>query len=159
MEPRITVRVPFAVMGVVARITRGSETPELFTRIWADFESYRERIAAVAIGRPYFGVHFPTTQEDETDYVAGMMVGDETPVPAGLEKRTVSGGQFAVFECPVDAIGAMYQHIFTRWMPGAAVTFNPAGAVIEEYPEDTPQHPVSIHVPIRPQSEGAQITG
>ena len=159
MEPRITVRAPFAVLGVLARITRGSETPELFTRIWVDFESYRERIAAVAIGRHYFGVHFPTNQEDETDYVAGMMVGDETPVPLGLEKRTVSGGQFAVFECPVEGIGAMYQHIFTRWMPGARVEFNPAGGVIEEYPEGTPQQPVSIHVPIRRQPERARFTG
>lgn len=93
--------------------SRGSETPELFTRIWKEFESYRQRIAAVAIGRHYFGVSFPTNQEDETDYVAGMRVGDDAPVLPGLEKRTVSGGQFAVFECPVEAIGAMYQHIFT----------------------------------------------
>jgi predicted transcriptional regulator YdeE len=85
----------------------------LFTRIWKEFESYRQRIAAVAIGRHYFGVSFPTNQEDETDYVAGMRVGDDAPVLPGLEKRTVSGGQFAVFECPVEAIGAMYQHIFT----------------------------------------------
>jgi predicted transcriptional regulator YdeE len=156
MEPRITARTPFAVLGVVTRVSRGSETPELFIRIWKEFESYRVRIAAVAIGTQYFGVRFPTNQEDETDYVAGMTVGDDAPVCPGLEKRTVSGGQFAVFECPVEAIGAMYQHIFTVWVPGATVKFDPAVPVFEEYPESTPQHPVCIHVPLRQGREESQ---
>jgi predicted transcriptional regulator YdeE len=159
MEPRITARAPFAVLGVVTRVRRGSETPELFTHIWKEFESHRQRIAAVATGRHYFGVSFPTDQEDETDYVAGMMVGDDAPIPAGLEKRTVSGGQFAVFECPVEAIGAMYQHIFTAWVPGATVKFDPAVPVFEEYPESTPQQPVCIHVPLRQEHEESQDAG
>lgn len=34
-----------------------------------------------------------------TDYLAGMMVAADAPILEGMEKRTVSGGQFAVFEC------------------------------------------------------------
>jgi predicted transcriptional regulator YdeE len=159
MEPRIAARAPFAVLGVATRVSRGSESPELFTRIWKEFESYRQRIAAVAIGRHYFGVSFPTDQEGETDYVAGMMVGDDAPVLPGLDRRTVSGGQFAVFECRVEAIGAMYQHIFTVWAPGATVRFDPAVPVFEEYPESTAQQPVCIHVPLRQEREASQDAG
>jgi len=159
MEPRITAREPFAVLGIVTRIRRGSETPELFARAWRQFESYRQRIESVAIGKHYFGVNFPTDQEDVTEYVAGMMIGDDTPIPLGLEKRRVSGGQFAVFECAVEAIGDRYKHIFTVWFRGATVDFDPAVPVFEEYPESTQEQPVCIHVPIRQRHEEARSSG
>lgn len=159
MEPRITAREPFAVLGIVTRIRRGSETPELFANVWRQFESYRQGIQSVAIGRHYFGVNVPTDQEDATDYVAGMMVGDDTPIPVGLEKRPVPGGQFAVFECPVGAIGDTYRYIFTAWLRDATVDFDPAVPVFEEYPESTSQRPVRIHVPIRQRHEGTRNVG
>jgi len=52
-----------------------------------------------------------------TEYLAGMVVAAGTPPPEGLEARTVPGGEYAVFECPVDAIGATYQYIFSVWLP------------------------------------------
>jgi hypothetical protein len=36
-----------------------------------------------------FGVNFPTDKEEVTDYLAGMMVPDESHMPDGLEKRNV----------------------------------------------------------------------
>ncbi len=118
MDPRITQREPFAVLGVVTQVRQGSETPELFANIWRKFESRRQEIEFLVIGEHYFGVNFPTDKEDVTDYLAGMMVAADVPILEGLEKRTVSGGQFAVFECPVESIGESYQHIFTEWLPG-----------------------------------------
>ena len=50
---------------------------------------------------------------------------DEEERLRGLEKRTVVGGQFAVFDCPVEAIGETYRHIFTSWLPGATVRLDP----------------------------------
>lgn len=158
MEPRVRVREPFAVLGIVIRISRGSETPDLFAGIWRQFESHRPRIEPVAIGKHYFGVNFPTDQEGVTDYGAGMMIRDDTPIPLGLEKRRVPGGQFAVFECPVETIGDGYRYIFTVWLRGAAVDFDPAVPVFEEYPENTAQQPVCIHVPICQRHEEAQVT-
>jgi predicted transcriptional regulator YdeE len=150
MEPRITWRRPFAVLGVVTRVRRGSETPQLFAGIWRKFESYRQKIESLAIGKDCFGVSFPTDTEDVTDYLAGMMVAADAAIPEGLEKRTISGGRFAVFECPVEAIGETYQHIFTVWLPGATVRFDPTVAVFEEYPESsTSLQPVCVHVPVR----------
>ena len=155
----MTAREPFAVLGVVTQVRRGFETPELFAGIWREFESYRERIQSLAIGNHYFGVNFPTAIRDVTDYLAGMMVAAEAPILQRLEKRTVSGGQFAVFECPVQAIGGTYRHIFTVWLPGATVEFDPAVPVFEEYPENTSAQPVCVHVPIRPQPEEGRNGG
>ena len=149
MNPQITQREPFAVLGVVTQVRQGFETPELFADIWKKFESRRQEIESLAIGAHYFGVNFPTDKEAVTDYLAGMMVAADAPILEGLEKRTVPSGQFAVFECPVEAIGESYQHIFTEWLPGATVRFNPTVPVFEEYPESRSQQPIRIHVPIR----------
>jgi predicted transcriptional regulator YdeE len=145
----MTQREPFAVLGVVSHVRRGSETPGLFAGIWRRFESRRQEIESLSIGAHYFGVNFPTDTEDVTDYLAGMMVVADAPCPKGLERRTVSGGRFAVFECPVEAIGESYQHIFGVWLPGATVRLDPAMPVFEEYPESGSQQPVCVHVPIQ----------
>jgi len=152
MHPVMTKRRPFTVLGVQTKIKRGSETPELFAGIWKQFESRGQEIELLSIGKHYFGVNFPTDKEDVTDYLAGIMVPDESHVPDGLEKRTVSGGQFAVFECPVEAIGETYRHIFTVWLPDAPVPFDPAVAVFEEYPEKTSEKPIRIHIPVRQET-------
>ena len=151
MKPRMTTCGTFAVMGVACRIRRGSESPELFGGIWKTFESRRRDIEFAATQEVYFGVSFPTDEEGVTEYVAGMMVGAGSPPPEGLAARTVSGGQYAVFECPVDAIGATYQHVFNVWLPGAAVQLDAGRAPFEEYPENTPEQPVRLHIPVRPR--------
>src|SRR5512139_2161545 len=99
MTPRMTATESFTVLGVLSQNRRGSETPDLFGRIWKAFESRRPAIAAVATQHAYFGVSFPTMDADVTDYLAGMAVPVGTPAPAGLEARVVPGGQYAVFEC------------------------------------------------------------
>jgi predicted transcriptional regulator YdeE len=153
LEPDIIDREAFKVAGVITRIKRGTETPELFARIWSTFESNRGEIAPHSIDKSYFGVSFPTADRELTDYLAGMMVADHTPPLAGCEMRTVAGGTFAVFECPVDGIGTAYQHIFGTWLPGAPFEFEGTSAPFEEYPEDTSNHPVRINIPIKPRVE------
>ena len=156
MTPRMTTCGTFAVLGVASRIRRGSESPELFGRIWKTFESRRQEIESVATRQVYGGVNFPTDEEGVTEYLAGMMVPAGTPSPEGLEARTVPGGQYAVFECPVDAIGATYQHVFGAWLPTAAAQFDAGRAPFEEYPENTPQQPVRLHIPVRQQPTGGE---
>jgi predicted transcriptional regulator YdeE len=151
MTPRMTTCGTFAVLGVACRITRGSESPELFGGIWKAFESRRQEIASMATSTVYFGVNFPTDDERVTEYVAGMQVPPDTAVPADLEARDVPGGDYAVFECPLEAIGATYQHVFTVWLPSAAVRFDPGRAPFEEYPENTPEQPVRLHIPVQQQ--------
>jgi predicted transcriptional regulator YdeE len=152
MRPQLLTRGSFAVLGVTTRIRRGSESPELFGRIWKTFESRQPQIESAATQKAYFGVNFPTDEEGVTEYLTGMMVAAGTPAPEGLEVRTVPGGQYAVFECPVDAIGAAYQHAFGVWLPGEPVQFDAGRAPFEEYPENTPEQPVRIHIPVRQQA-------
>jgi predicted transcriptional regulator YdeE len=152
MDPVMTKRGPFTVLGVQTQVKRGSETAELFAGIWKQFELHGREIELLSIGKHCFGVNFPTDTEGMTEYLAGMMVPDESPVPEGLEKRTVPGGQFAVFECPVQAIGESYRHIFTVWLQDAPVPFDPAMPVFEEYPEEGTEKPIRLHIPLRQET-------
>jgi len=152
MIPQMTICPTFSVLGIVDRITRGSESPELFSRIWQTFESRKQEIESVATEKVYLGVSFPTDDERVTEYLAGMRVAHNTQVPEGLEVRTVSAGEYAVFECPLEEIGATYKHVFTIWLPNAAVQFDTGRAPFEEYPEKTPEQPVRLHIPVRQQS-------
>jgi predicted transcriptional regulator YdeE len=153
MTPRIETRDRFVVLGVSDAVRRGSETPGLFARIWKTFELRHGEIRTVATGRAYYGVSFPTAEVAVTDYVAGMMVPPDTAPPEGLTLRAVPGGTYAVFDCPVDAIGSTYQHIFGTWLAGAPVQLDQARPSFEQYPEDVAVHPVGIHIPVRPKHE------
>lgn len=154
MTPRMSTCGAFSVLGVTSRISRGSESPELFGGIWRMFESRRQEIECAAIDKVYLGVSFPTGDERVTEYLAGMRVAPGTPAPEGLEARQVPGGEYAVFECPLDAIGATYQHVFSVWLPNAAVQFDAGRAPFEEYPEQTPGQPVRLHIPVRQHAAG-----
>jgi len=159
MTPRMTTCGTFAVLGVARRIDRGSESPELFARIWKTFESRRREIESVATQQTYFGVSLPTDDERVTEYVAGMSIPPDTLAPEGLETRTVQGGEYAVFECQVEAIGTTYQHVFGVWLPKTAVQFDSGRAAFEEYPDKTPEEPVRIYIPIRPLPAGGERAG
>jgi len=91
MTPRMATCGTFSVVGVASRIGRGSESPELFARIWKAFESRRQDIESVATQKTYFGVSLPT----------------------------------------------------------AMVQFDNRRAAFEEYPENTPEQPVHLYVPVR----------
>jgi predicted transcriptional regulator YdeE len=159
MTPRMTTRATFSVLGVAGCIGRGSESPELFARIWKTFESRRQDIESMATQKSYVGVSFPTDDERVTEYVAGMRIAADTPAPEGLETRTVQGGEYAVFECQVAAIGATYQHAFSVWLPKAAVQFDNRRAAFEEYPENTPEQPVRLYIPVRQHPAGGERAG
>jgi len=159
MTPRLTTCGTFSVLGVASRIGRGSESPDLFSGIWKTFESRRQEIECVATQKVYLGVSFPTDEGRVTEYLAGMRVAPDTPVPEGLEVRQVPAGEYAVFECPLDAIGATYQHVFTVWLPNASVQFDAGRAPFEEYPEKTPEQPVRLHIPVQTHPAGCGRAG
>jgi predicted transcriptional regulator YdeE len=149
MTPQMETVDPFTVLGVAISITRGSESPELFAGVWRMFESRLEEIRRLATGKVCYGVSFSTPDANATEYLAGMEVPAGTPSPDGLEARLIPGGEYAVFECPVTAIGGTYQHVFGTWLPGATVQFDSARPAFEQYPEDVAEKPVRIHIPVR----------
>ncbi len=159
MTPRMTICSTFSVLGVASRVSRGSESSELFSCIWKMFESRRQEIESVATKKVYLGVSYPTDDELVTEYLAGMRVAPNAAAPEGLEVRKVSGGEYAVFECPLDAIGATWQHVFAVWLTNGAVQFDAGRASFEEYPEKIPEQPVRLHIPVRQQPSGGERAG
>jgi predicted transcriptional regulator YdeE len=148
MNPGFEHRRAFTVVGIQTRVKQGSETSELFANIWERFEAESEVMESLAISKKYYGVNFPTDLEDISEYLAGMMVTDDSHVPDGLVKCNVPGGDYAIFECPIDRIGLCYQNVFTKWLPAASVMFNPRNPVFEEYPDKGSTLPVRIHIPV-----------
>ena len=149
MTPHVATIGPFVVLGLASSIGRGSESPELFARLWKTFESHQEKIQTLATGKVYYGVTFPTADVNVTDYLAGMEVAAATPPPEGLEARPIPGGAYAVWECPIDAIGRTYQHVFGTWLPNATVQFDGGRPSFEQYPENAAEEPVRLHIPVR----------
>ena len=154
MDAIIKKKETFWILGLQSQIDQGSETSELFAGIWKQFESYGEIIESLSIDKKYFGIQFPTDKGELIEYMAGMMVEEDSALPDGLAKRVVPSGEYATFECPVEEIGKYYQYIFTKWLPSASVLFNPSNPVFEEYPEKNSTGPVCIHIPVLIRSRG-----
>lgn len=157
MDPVIEHREAFTVLGIQSSVKQGSESAELFAGIWVKFEAKREILESLSVSKKYYGVNFPADKEGISDYLAGMMVSDDSPVPDGLVKRSVPGGDYAIFECPVDSIGLYYQNIFTKWFQAAPVLFNPNNPVFEEYPEKDSTLPVRLHIPVTKKASSDKL--
>ena len=84
MDTIIKKKETFSVLGVQSQIKQGSETSELFAGIWKQFESYGEIIESLSIDNKYFGIQFPNDKGGVTEYMAGMMVEEDSAVPDGL---------------------------------------------------------------------------
>lgn len=149
MDPDFVTRTAFKVAGVVSKVRRGTESQDLFTRIWSTFEARRPEIVPFSIGPSHFGVSFPTTDENVVDYLAGMAVKAHTESDEGWEVRTVHRAQFAVFECTVDSIGATYRRIFDDWLPTSDYELATGVPPFEEYRGATERPVVLIHIPVR----------
>ena len=148
MDTIIKKKETFWILGLQSQINQGSETSELFARIWKQFESYGKIIESISIEKQYFGIRFLTDKEEVIEYMAGMMVAKDSTVPDGLVKRVVLGSEYAAFECPVERIGECYQYIFKKWLPSAQVLFNSKNPVFEQYPEKNSTGPVCVHIPV-----------
>ncbi len=98
----------------------------------------------------YYGVSFATGEEGIFDYIAGMAVDAVDIVPEGLVVRGVPAARFAVFECPLHAIGDTYQYAFAEWLPQSPYDVSGSVPAYEQYPPEGGEgSPVLIHVPIR----------
>jgi len=84
------------------------------------------------------------------------VLGVASRIRRGSEGPELSGRIWKSFECPVDAIGATCQHVFGAWLPTAAAQFDAGRAPFEEYPENTPQQPVRLHIPVQQQPTGGE---
>ncbi len=149
-QPDIIHREGFLVMGTLTTIKPGTERPETFASIWKDFETHREGIERQSTDPRYFGISFSSAQEGSIDYIACMAVGPVETVPEGLVLREIPAATYAVFACPVHAIGQTYGYIFGQWLSTSGCELDASKPAFEQYPAaaDT-SAPVRIHIPIR----------
>jgi predicted transcriptional regulator YdeE len=151
VEPKILDRDSFLVLGIQTRITPEMETHEHFGSIWSSFESHHDRIKPHSTDGAYYGVRFPGGAEGHYDYLAGMAVG-KVAEPEDLVQREVPAARFAVFESPVADIGRTYLQIFRDWLPRSSFKIDASAPVFEQYPpENRPDLPVLIHIPVAKQ--------
>ena len=149
MEPTIVSRGAFVALGLPARVPREAQNEETFKAIWIDFEKRHDEIKPYSTDGAYYGISFGTDEAGEVDYLAAMAVEPSVDVPEGLVLREVPAARYAVFECPVGAIGRTYRLIFSGWLPGSSFELSRSAAVFEQYAHEG-QEPtlVRIHVPL-----------
>jgi predicted transcriptional regulator YdeE len=148
MEPKFVDREAFAVLGVQVHSMPDNVD---FGAFWeAEYMPYDEAIRALSTDGAYYGVWFPHHGDGIPDYLAGVAVPDDAPVPEGATKRLVPASRYAVFECALEDIGATYGTIYNTWLPSLPYEFTPGGADFEYYPpqEATDASP-AVWIPVR----------
>lgn len=149
MEPDILDRASFKVLGTVSRMVRGTETPEIFQKIWEEFESHGDQIEPYSTDRSYYGISFPDAEEGIFYYIAGMAVENVEIITAGLEIHEIPEGRYAVFECSIQDIGNTYRYIFSEWLPRSPYLLRSTAPSFEQYPSrESGSALVQIHIPI-----------
>ena len=149
-EPTFVERDALWVLGCLARMTPGSETPEVFAAVWQEFETRRPAVEPLSVDRCYYGVSFASDDGQTIDYLAGVIVAEPpVSIPEGLVLREIRPARYAVFACPVPEIGETYRRIFSEWLPQSALHLRSDTPAFECYPpaEDTTS-PVLIHIPV-----------
>lgn len=153
IEPEMVEREKFLVLGTQARFTLGTESGEDFAAIWRDFEVHRSQIQVQSIDQKYYGVSFPS-HRGGFEYLAGMAVRPAGVIPAGLVMSEIPAATYAVFACPVSAIGPTKRYIFTQWQSQSGRGIDNSGTVFEEYPAaDDTRSLVLIHIPMKAAAE------
>jgi predicted transcriptional regulator YdeE len=149
MEPKVLSRASFVVAGLPARITPDVDNTDHYGTIWKEFEAIHARIQPHSTDQAYYGVSFPTAEEGVLDYVAGMAVVEGAELPENVVICEIAAAHYAVFECPLHAIGDSYRYIFTEWLQPSPYEISSAAPVFEQYPPAGQEHaPVLIHIPI-----------
>lgn len=148
--PDIVRREAFLVMGTVTRRQPGTDRPETVVSAWNGFETHRQRIQRYRVNSKYYGVSFAAGVDGRFDYLTGMAVPPGAKTSEGLEVRVVPAATYAVFTCPVQAIGQAYRYIFGEWRAKSGYVTDDAAPAFEEYPPATDTNaPVLLHIPIR----------
>ena len=151
-EPRFVDLEAFTVMGV---LTHSMPDEVDFGAFWEkEYMPHDEAIRALSTDGAYYGVWFPHHGDGIPDYVAGMAVPDDAPVPEGAIARQIPPSRYAVFECTMETIGATYSYIYQTWLPASPYEFTPGGADFEYYPpQGATDGSPAIYIPIRAKAE------
>ena len=123
-------------------------------KLWDKFVPRMAEITGRTEANVTYGVMESVENMTSLHYMAGVAVGEQAPIPEGMETWILEAKSYAVFESDLATLGQAFDEIFGSWLPQS--DFQQAeGPLLERYGEDfDPQtHPVlRIYVPIKPKA-------
>jgi len=133
MQPKIVNRPAFTVIGYCYH---GNNQNQEIAEMWGRFT---QRLGEIQTNNHLesFGVcTLPAgLPEGHFEYVAGLQVPEDAPVPEGMVKRTLPAYTYAVFEHvgPLDTLHQTYQNIHQAWLPQSGYKALEDGQDMEVY--------------------------
>jgi len=147
MNPDITERAPFTVVGMVHH---GDSTEEI-GQLWTKFNTRMRDDPNLFEPSIAYGVCFPPGPDGKFDYLAGMGASIDAQTPQGMVRRDVPGGRFAVFETALATIHEAYQYAYQTWLPASGHSRRDAPdyeLYDTDFCGDDPQSTILIYIPI-----------
>ena len=159
MEPKLVTIEDFWAAGLSVSTTVDQNMAEsVIPKLWGRFMPH---MAKGIQGRLGDTISYGICDGDgeKFAYLAAVPVGKETAAPAGLEKKRVPGGQFAVFihqgELGENKLADLYltmQYIYNQWLPESEYEYDMDRVDFEKYGPafcaDPPE--MEIWIPIKP---------
>lgn len=77
------------------------------------------------------------TREDEIEYLAGVSLKPDAPVPAGMGRWTVPASMYAMFthRGPISNLSETINYVHGAWLPRSNYDYGPFGTELERYDE------------------------
>jgi len=136
LTPRFAQGDVMRVIGLAERYTGAT-----MDRIPEQWERLQQRLGEVQgrVDPAQFGLHYPISKSPFAfDYVTGVMVDEEAPLPAGFVERRPPVRRFAVFthKGHISGLRPLLHAIFSDWLPGSGHDVADDPLFTEVYGED-----------------------
>jgi AraC family transcriptional regulator len=136
LTPRFAKGDPMRVIGLGERYDEAAmaRIPEQWTRLQERLPEVRGRIDPAQLGLLYQLSESPFALE----YVTGVMVADDAPLPEGLVERRLPACRYAVFSHRghVSGLRPLLDAIFREWLPRSEEAASGDPDFIEVYGDD-----------------------
>ncbi|HSJ57202.1 MAG TPA: GyrI-like domain-containing protein [Anaerolineae bacterium] len=151
MNPRIVSKRAFTVAGLKYQgKNENNEIPALWQALgprMGEFRSVVDQEAAYGV------IDLPDQESDAIDYMAGVAVGEEAPVPQGMTFVRIPEQTYAVFRTTLPTLMDTFHRAYDEWLPASGYKRAP-GPEFERYGEtfdpENPESEMEIWIPIEP---------
>jgi AraC family transcriptional regulator len=157
MIPRFERKESFTVVGLGKDFIFSQ--PNTIPALWDDFLRQKHRIEQ-RLDKAFYGVCYgpkeTETFAEKFHYTAAVRVGDDAPVPEGMERIRIAAQEYAVFthKGRLTKLQTTCDFIWKTWLPQSGVEpadapdFELYGENEAQCPTDTVEGETKIYVPI-----------
>lgn len=151
--PKIVARDAFGVIGLCYR---GNNDNQEIPALWDAFVPRAREITHVVNEDVVYGIADSFDRASGTfEYLAGLEVMRDAPVPGGMVSWTIPAQTYAIFNCTLPTLMRTFQFAYDTWMPQADYRRAP-GPEFELYDDrfnpGNPDSLISIYIPVRPSA-------